>query len=88
MGWFEGYATLAAVVAIVALVGAEWFRDAHIGAADRPGVAAVLAGLLWPIVLVGMVELLAVMGVRICLRSHTGPVPRHKPELRVLSTSG
>ena len=88
MGWFEGYATLAALVAIVALVGAGWFRDAHIGAPDRPGVAAVLAGLLWPIVLVGMVELVAVIGLRIGLRSHTRPVPRHSVELRVLSTSG
>lgn len=88
MHWISGYFAMAIFVAAVALVAAGWFRDAHIAAPDRPGVTAAVAGLLWPIVLVGVVELLAVVGVRSGLRSRVRYVPpRHSPESRILSAS-
>lgn len=87
MELIAGYAAMAIVVAATALVAAGWVRDSHVAAPDRPGVTAVCAGLLWPIVVVGVVELLAVMGLRRTLRSHTQPGPRHNPESRILSAS-
>lgn len=86
MEWIGGYLAMAVVVAAVALVSAGWFRDAHVTAPDRPGVTAAVAGLLWPVVLVGVVELLAVVGARSRLRSGVRYAePRHSPESRTLS---
>ncbi len=87
MEWIAGYGAMAIVVAATALVAAGWFRDVHVAAPNRPGVTAVCAGLLWPIVVVGAVELLAVMGLRSSLRSHAQFGPRHSPESRILSAS-
>lgn len=88
MGWVSGYFAMAVLVAAIALVAAGWFRDVHVAAPDRPGVTAAVAGLLWPIVLVGIVELLAVIGLRSSLRSRVQLVsPRHRPESRILSAS-
>lgn len=89
MEWISGYFAMAAVVAAVALVAAGWFRDAHVTAPDRPGVTAAVAGLLWPVVLVGVVELLAVVGLRSSLRSgvcngEQGPGPESR---RLLASS-
>lgn len=88
MEWISGYAAIAVLVAGIALVAAAGVRDAHIAAPDRPGVTAVFAGLLWPVVVVGVIELLAVMGLRSSLRSHAQLPPRHNPESRILSASG
>lgn len=85
MEWFGGYAGVAVLVAMVALAGAGWVRDAHVSAPDRPGVTAVFAGLLWPLVLVGLVELLAVMGIRSSLRPRAQL--RQSPDARILSAS-
>lgn len=88
MEWISGYLAMAVFVAAVALVAAGWFRDLHVAAPDRPGVTAAVAGLLWPIVLVGIVELLAVIGLRSSFRSRVQPVaPRHSPESRTFSAS-
>lgn len=87
MEWVGGYAAIAVLVAAIALVAAGWVRDAPVAAPDRPGVTAVFAGLLWPVVLVGVVELLAVMGLRSGLRNRAQLVPRHNPDARIVSAS-
>ncbi len=88
MEWISGYAAIAVLFAASALVAAGWVRDSHVAAPDRPGVTAVVAGLLWPVVVIGVIESLAVMGLRSSLRAHPHAPPRHNPEPRILSANG
>jgi hypothetical protein len=57
MAWYAGYLVIAAVVAVATFVSACWFREEHVAAPDNPGVIAALAGMLWPVLLVGMSEM-------------------------------
>lgn len=86
MEWISGYAAIAVLVATASIVVAEWARDAHVAAPDRPGTTAIVAGLLWPVVAVGLVQLLAVVGVRHGLRVGRQSA-RHRPESRMVSAS-
>ena len=86
MEWISGYAAIAVLVAAASIVMAEWARDAHVAAPDRPGMTAVVAGLLWPVLAVGLVQVLAVIGVRHGLRVGRQSA-RHRPESRMVSAN-
>lgn len=57
MLWCDGYLIIAAVVAMATFVAAEWFREEYIAAPDYPGVMSAVAGMLWPVLLLGLSEL-------------------------------
>lgn len=57
MVWIVLYGTIAIVVAAAAFVAAEWLRTPTVPAPDRPASVAVAAGLLWPVLIAGLVQL-------------------------------
>ena len=57
MAWFGAYIVVAALAAISILLAANWFRHQHVAAPEHSGATAVLAGLLWPALLIGIAEL-------------------------------
>lgn len=50
------YLAVAVITAVAAFLIAEWTRQPGARAADHPGRAAMAAGLLWPVVLVGVAQ--------------------------------
>ena len=54
------YATVAVVVAAAAFLFSEWVREPGGAAPDKPGAVAVAAGLLWPILAIGLVQWLLI----------------------------
>lgn len=86
MIWISGYAAIAVLVASASIVVSEWSREAHVAAADRLGVTAIVAGLLWPVLAVGAVQVLAVVGIRRAL-GRRRQFARHRPEARMVSAS-
>lgn len=86
MEWISTYATIAVLVATASIVMAEWARDAHVAAPDRPGMTAIVAGLLWPVLALGILQLLTLVAVRHGLRIRH-PDARHRPESRMVSAS-
>ena len=60
MLWYGVYLVVAAVVAMATFVAADWFREEHVAAPGFPGVMSALAGALWPILLVGVSEMVLV----------------------------
>ena len=71
MTWIVLYGTVAAAVATVTFVAADWFREPGARAADHPGRIALVAGLLWPVVMVGLAQWAAIARLR----------PRQRPTL-------
>lgn len=57
MFWYGSYLIVAALVAMATFVGACWFREEHLVAPDHSGVTSALAGMLWPVVLIGISEM-------------------------------
>ena len=57
MAWFGPYIVVAALVAISIFLASNWFRHQHVAAPEHSGATAVLAGLLWPALLLGIAEL-------------------------------
>lgn len=72
MSWFSAYIVIAALVAVSIFLAANWFRQQHVAAPDHPGATAVVAGLLWPALLIGMAELALVC----CASRGTSRAPR------------
>lgn len=50
------YVVAAAIVAVAAFLLSEWVREPGTQAAERPGLIAVLAGLLWPVMAIGLAQ--------------------------------
>lgn len=50
------YAGLAFFVAIAVFLTSEWVREPGAPAPDTPGLFAIAAGLLWPVVLVAALQ--------------------------------
>lgn len=66
------YSCTASLAAIGAFLGADWFRDRHLPAPDNPGLLALLAGLLWPLVIIGLAQLGCFVAIRkFLLRRHS-----------------
>ena len=57
MLWCGLYLAVAALFGSALFLAANWFRPEHIAAPDFPGVVSALAGMLWPVLLVGASEL-------------------------------
>ena len=57
MSWFVAYIGVAALVAISIFLAANWFRHQRVATPERSGATVVLAGLLWPGLLLGIAEL-------------------------------
>lgn len=57
MLWSGIYLIVATLVAMGTFVAAAWFREEHVAAPDHSGVMSALAGILWPVLLVGMSEM-------------------------------
>lgn len=60
MSWFGAYIVIAALVAASIFVASNRFRHKHVAAPAHSGATATLAGLLWPALLIGIVELAVV----------------------------
>lgn len=73
MPWFGAYFWVTVVVAFGSHSGAEWARVRHEQASTRPLLWAVAAGVLWPIVLVGLAELGFIAWAGRALRSRDLP---------------
>ena len=56
MFWIALYGIVALAVAVIALLVAEWVREPGAPAPEHPGFFAALAGLLWPAVVIGLVQ--------------------------------
>ena len=57
MLWCVVYISVALVVAASAFAATSVFRTADAGLPDHRGVTSAVAGVLWPAVLIGMLEL-------------------------------
>ena len=57
MLWVEGYFGIALAVAVVAFVTAGLLRAERVTPPDHRGATSVIAGALWPAVLIGMAQL-------------------------------
>lgn len=76
MTWFTIYGALGVAAAAAVFLAAEWFRDPGVPAPDHPGWIAVVSGLLWPVLLIGLAQwsVLAALGSR---RDEPAPMRRH-----------
>ena len=73
MMWIGVYAALATVAAVAVYLLAEWHRDPGVPAPDRPGLCAVAAGLLWPLLVLGIAQWGLVVAVQAWLCKATRP---------------
>lgn len=58
------YLVIAVIVAASAFVAAEWTRDAGTPAPNYCGRLALAAGILWPVMMIGLAELASLMMIR------------------------
>lgn len=63
------YAGVALACAFAAFLVAEWSRVPGMPAPGHPGVLALLAGLLWPVLVIGLAQLAAIVAARACVRA-------------------
>ncbi len=60
MAWFGAYIVVAGLAAITIFVASDWLRQRDVAAPAHSGATSVLAGLLWPALLIGIAELAVV----------------------------
>jgi hypothetical protein len=79
MMWRSLYAAVAVIAALAVFLLAEWSRMPGVPAPDNPGRYALLAGLLWPVLVLGIAQwgLIAMVASR--LRRTARPVPAVSP---------
>lgn len=67
MFWISSYAVVAMVSAVAVFLLAEWLREPGVPAPNHPGRFAVIAGLLWPVLAVGIAQwgLIAAVAARL-----------------------
>ena len=68
------YAAVAVVAAIAVFLLAEWLRIPGVPAPGNPGRYAVVAGLLWPVLVLGIAQWALVAMVATRLRPSARPV--------------
>ena len=73
--WISLYAAVAVVVAVAAPMLAERLRTPGVPAPNNPSLYAVLAGLLWPVLLVGVAQWAAIAAVARRMRRAPAPAP-------------
>ncbi len=86
MPWFGVYIIIAPVAAAAIFVAGQWLTQQPDAAAEHPVVIAAIAGMLWPVLALGMIEALllkgAARGIRYPGSSHTtsaGDLSGRKP---------
>ncbi len=57
MHWFGMYVAAAVALAIAVFAAADWLRQDHVPAPDHLFAISMVAGLLWPALMLGIVEL-------------------------------
>lgn len=62
------YVTVAIAVAVAAFLFTEWVRDPGATAPDGPGALAIVAGLLWPVLAVGLIQWLLIAALASWIR--------------------
>lgn len=83
MFWFALYGAIAVIVSVAALVFSEWAREPGVPAPSHPRLLALVAGLAWPVVVVGLVQwgLIAAYAARVARASR--PSAPAQPIVRV-----
>ncbi|MEX0580241.1 MAG: potassium-transporting ATPase subunit F [Mycobacterium sp.] len=71
MFWFGVYVSAATVVALFVYLAAVLLRADRVGPSEHPVMTAVLTGMLWPALLVGVAELGLIWLCGRCCRSNT-----------------
>lgn len=86
MAWLTLYGAVAMIVAAAAFLVGEWVRQPAVPAPDHPGALALAAGLLWPLLAAGLVQLGVVTLIQSSMRDHyptaTQPVRTRHPVAR------
>lgn len=62
--WIAGYGGLTLCVATAVFLLAEWFREPGAPAARRPGFFAASIGLMWPLLLLGLMEVFLIAAIQ------------------------
>jgi hypothetical protein len=57
MLWCGFYLTIAVFVAITTFIAGNWLRPEYVAAPDHPGTTSAIAGMLWPVLVLGAAEL-------------------------------
>ena len=65
------YVSAALVVAPLIFVSADWIRQDRIPKAERRWLYALLVSFLWPLLVVGLVQLALIVTIRKWMRVHT-----------------
>jgi hypothetical protein len=73
---------VAVIVAVAAFFASEWIRLPGAPAPDRLGLVALSAGLLWPVLVVGLAQWAVVAAVHRKLRREAAPVVRIPADVR------
>ena len=83
MVWLALYGAIAAIVSVVALVFSEWVREPGVPGPSHPRLLALVAGLAWPVVVVGLMQsgLIAAYASRVARA--TRPSAHAEPIVRV-----
>lgn len=68
MVWMATYAALAIVAAVAAFLIAEWNRVPNTPAPEGPGRYALLSGLVWPVLIVGVAQWGLIVAVQARMR--------------------
>jgi hypothetical protein len=70
------YLAVALLFAASAFVAAEWvIRPEHASRPNRAGVICLVIGILWPMIFLGLVELMALITIRKLCSVVTRPMP-------------
>ncbi len=77
------YLIISMIVATAAFLASEWIRLPGAPAPDHTGALAVVAGLLWPVLAIGLVQWFLLAAVHRKLRVRVAPVARIPDEVRV-----
>lgn len=69
--WIGLYTATAAVIGVALFVLAEFQRELGAPPPRRPGVSAMAAGFLWPVLVIGVLQCVLLLAVRHRLRRAT-----------------
>lgn len=83
MVWFVLYGAVAVIVSVAASMLSEWAREPGVPAPSHTVLLALVAGLSWPLVVIGLVQygLIAAYASRVSRASRPGVAAR--PMVRV-----
>jgi hypothetical protein len=76
------YAAMTIIAATAAFLFSEWVREPGAPAPERLGLTSLAAGLLWPVLLIGILQCLAVAVVQSRLRVTTNPIVPSREDAR------